>query len=53
MDTTDTKAVTEEFELHEMWRQYTKFNATPTILVNGKKLAQPYQVENLKYFIED
>ena len=51
--TTDTKAVTEEFELHEMWRQYTKFNATPTILVNGKKLAQPYQVENLKYFIED
>lgn len=49
---TDTKIVTEEFELHEMWRQHTKFNATPTILVNGKKLPQPYQVEDLKYFIE-
>lgn len=48
----DTVEVKTEFERHKAWRDETKFNATPTILVNGQKLAYPYQLEDLLMLIE-
>ena len=48
----DAEEVNAEFERHKAWRDETNFNATPTVLVNGQKLAYPYQLEDLQMFIE-
>lgn len=44
--------VLEEFNQHEVWRKESKLHATPTILVNGYKLPEGYQIEDLLYFTE-
>lgn len=38
-----------EFQQHEQWKNATKFNATPTILVNGYKLPYGYTIEDMQY----
>lgn len=38
-----------EFQRHEQWKRSTKFNATPTILVNGGKLPYGYNIEDVQY----
>lgn len=45
-----SKDVTKEFEKHKAWRDKTKFDATPTVLVNDQELAYPYQLEDLLMF---
>lgn len=44
--------VVTEFERQVAWSDKNKFNATPTVLVNGQKLAYPYQLEDMLMFIE-
>lgn len=38
-----------EFQRHEQWKRSTKFNATPTILVNGGKIPYGYNIEDVQY----
>lgn len=38
-----------EFQRHEQWKKSTKFNATPTILVNGGKIPYGYNIEDVQY----
>jgi hypothetical protein len=40
------------FQKHKQWKEETKLTATPTILVNGYKLPENYQIEDLRYFTE-
>ncbi len=49
LDITDEKVVA-EFESHERWKKETAFNATPTLLVNGRKLPYGYSIEDMRYF---
>lgn len=42
--------VIKEFEKHLQWKSETKLAATPTVLVNGYKLPDNYQIEDLRYF---
>lgn len=44
-----TEEVKDEFEKHQKWKSQTKLEATPTILVNGYKLPDNYQIEDLQY----
>jgi protein-disulfide isomerase len=46
----DTPDAEVEFEKHKAWREKTKMNATPTVLVNGYQLPDNYKVEDLQYF---
>lgn len=48
-DLTDNRVIA-EFEKHSQWKQSTKIDATPTILINGYKLPNNYQIEDLRYF---
>lgn len=42
-----TESVEEEMTKHRMWCKRTSLNATPTILVNGYKLPDEYELEDL------
>lgn len=44
--------VAQELERHQKWKETTKFDVTPTVLVNGQKLAYPYQLEDMLMFLE-
>lgn len=44
--------VDNEFKKHLQWKSETKLTATPTILINGYKLPDNYQIEDLKYISE-
>ncbi|MBP1617166.1 MAG: Vitamin epoxide reductase family protein [Bacteroidetes bacterium] len=44
------KAVEEELQKHQSWKEKTGLRATPIILVNGYKLPENYKIEDLKYF---
>lgn len=46
----DDVVVMEEFNRHKAWLTKSLLRATPTILVNGFKLPDNYQIEDLKYF---
>lgn len=50
----DTKeaAVDEELQKHQQWQKETGFVATPLVLVNGRRLAYPYRIEELNEVIE-
>ncbi len=41
--------VSEEHRKHKEWRAQTKFNATPTILINGWLIPDNYSLEDLLY----
>lgn len=45
----DSDDIEREFQRHEQWRKTTKFNATPTTLVNGHKLPYGYTIEEMQY----
>lgn len=45
----DSDDIEREFQRHEQWRKTTKFNATPTILVNGCKMPYGYTIEDVQY----
>lgn len=49
LDITDEKVIA-EFESHERWKKETAFNATPTLLVNGRRLPYGYGIEDMRYF---
>ena len=40
--------IEKEFERHESWKKLTRQRSTPTVLVNGYKLPDNYQIEDLK-----
>ena len=42
----------EELNQHNIWIKESQLHATPTILVNGYKLPEIYQLEDLKYFTD-
>ena len=44
--------VTEQFNKHQQWKDETKLQATPTILVNGYKLPDNYKIEDLKFLTD-
>ena len=44
----ETADVRAEYTQHQEWRKQTGFSATPTILVNGYRMPQAYQIEDLK-----
>ena len=48
-DLTDNRVII-EFDKHFQWKQSTKIDATPTILINGYKLPNNYQIEDLRFF---
>jgi len=39
-----------EFQKHKAWLEKTQLKTTPIILVNGYKLLENYQLEDLRYF---
>ena len=41
-----------ELENHRKWKSDNKFGATPTILINGYKLPENYQIEDYRYISE-
>lgn len=45
----DAEQVIKEYTQHLIWREQTGFSTTPTLLVNGYKMPQSYQIED---FIE-
>ncbi|OPZ26831.1 MAG: Peptidase C39 family protein [Bacteroidetes bacterium ADurb.BinA174] len=45
-------AVVDEFNRHKEWIKTSQLRATPTILVNGFKLPDNYQIEDLIYFAD-
>ena len=42
----EAEAVHEEYARHQAWREQTGFSATPTLLVNGHRMPQTYQIED-------
>ncbi len=42
-----TERVEKEMEKHRKWREKTSLTATPTVLVNGHKLPDEYELEDL------
>lgn len=48
----DENLVIEEFNRHKVWIKNAQLHATPIPLVNGYKLPESYQLEDLKYFTE-
>lgn len=42
----DAEQAGEEYARHRAWREQTGFSATPTLLVNGYKMPQSYQIED-------
>jgi uncharacterized membrane protein len=47
-----TDEIKEEITLHDNWIEKTKIDETPTILVNGYKLPEIYNFEDLVYVFE-
>ncbi len=45
-------AVVDEFNRHKEWIKTSQLRATPTILVNGFKLPDNYQIEDLNFFTD-
>jgi hypothetical protein len=48
----ENPAIETEFQKHKAWREKTKINATPTILIQGYQLPDNYKIEDLRYFTE-
>ena len=48
----DDNAAIDELNQHNIWIKESQLHATPTILVNGYKLPEVYQLEDLKYFTD-
>lgn len=48
----DDVTVMDEFNRHKAWIAVSQLGATPTLLVNGSKLPDNYQIEDLKYFTD-
>ena len=46
-----TKKIEEEMEKHRKWRTRTSLMETPTILVNGYKLPDEYEIEDLAMIV--
>lgn len=46
-----TQAVEDEMEKHKRWRNKTSLVATPTILINGYKLPDEYELEDLAMIV--
>lgn len=42
----EAESVQAEYAQHQAWREQTGFSATPTILINGHRLPQSYQIED-------
>ena len=51
VNTNENKA-TEQFNKHQQWKDETKLQATPTILVNGYKLPDNYKIEDLRFLTD-
>lgn len=49
----ETSFVKEEFEAHYAWKRNTEFNATPTILFNGKELPDIYNIEDILFIVKN
>ncbi len=47
-----TEMIEEEMEKHRMWRERTSLTATPTILVNGYKLPDEYELEDVAMIVD-
>lgn len=45
----NTDDIEREFQQHEQWKNTTKFNATPTVLVNGYKIPYGYTIEDVQF----
>jgi protein-disulfide isomerase len=45
----EEEKVLKEFEKHNVWKEQSGLNATPTILLNGHILPNNYKIEDLKY----
>ena len=43
----NTPAIEEEMKRHELWKNRTKIDATPTVIVNGYSLPKEYELEDL------
>lgn len=44
-----SKDITDEFILHEQWKEQSGLRATPTVLINGYKLPDNLKIEDIKY----
>lgn len=42
----DSEEVAEEYRRHTQWREQTELSATPTLLVNNRRLPREYQIED-------
>ena len=45
----NTKAVNEEFEKQMKWRTNDKLTGTPTVIVNGREVVEPYTVDDYMF----
>ena len=48
----DSEAVEMELAKHTKWKDNNKLMATPTILINGYKLPEEYNIENIRYLTD-
>jgi protein-disulfide isomerase len=48
----EEEKVLQEFEKHNVWKEQSGLNATPTIMVNGYILPNNYKVEDLRYITD-
>lgn len=48
---TDRSDVSPQLEAQKEWCKMTEIKGTPTIFINGRRLPQNYQPEDLRYFI--
>ncbi|MDR2147021.1 MAG: DsbA family protein, partial [Tannerella sp.] len=51
LDMTDPR-MEKEFQRHKRWKEETKLQATPTVLVAGYKLPDNYRIDDLRYFTD-
>lgn len=47
----NTSDVSPQLETQKAWCKMTEITGTPTLFINGRRLPQNYQPEDLKYFI--
>ena len=47
------KRIEEEMDKHKMWRKRTSLSATPTVLVNGYKLPDEYELTDLSMIVDN
>ena len=48
-----SKRIEEEMDKHKAWRKRTSLNATPTVLVNGYKLPNEYELIDLSMIVDN